>query len=125
MVERRLEAISAKGDPLETIKKGVGGQRVPLGGDRGPPEGEGVSEPYPPARRTQPSAVRAPEVGQHDALEGARPCRACLRPAPELDGWQVRAHHRHRTGAFKIGMMNLGYNIRRLLQLERMAAAPA
>src|ERR1700740_2562362 len=26
---------------------------------------------------------------------------------------------------FKIGMMNLGYNIRRLFQLERMAAAPA
>jgi transposase, IS5 family len=26
---------------------------------------------------------------------------------------------------FKIGMMNLGYNIRRLVQLERMAASPA
>jgi IS5 family transposase len=26
---------------------------------------------------------------------------------------------------FKIGMMNLGYNIRRLVQLERMAAASA
>jgi transposase, IS5 family len=26
---------------------------------------------------------------------------------------------------FKIGMMNLGYNIRRLMQLERLAAAPA
>jgi len=26
---------------------------------------------------------------------------------------------------FKIGMMNLGYTIRRLVQLERMAAAPA
>jgi transposase, IS5 family len=26
---------------------------------------------------------------------------------------------------FKIGMMNLGYNIRRLVQLKRMAAAPA
>ena len=26
---------------------------------------------------------------------------------------------------FKIGMMNLGYNIRRLVQLERMAAVPA
>jgi IS5 family transposase len=26
---------------------------------------------------------------------------------------------------FKIGMMNLGYNISRLVQLERMAAAPA
>ena len=25
---------------------------------------------------------------------------------------------------FKIGMMNLGYNIRRLVQLKRMAAAP-
>ena len=27
--------------------------------------------------------------------------------------------------SFKIGMMNLGYNIRRLVQLERMAPAPA
>ena len=26
---------------------------------------------------------------------------------------------------FKIGMMNHGYNIRRLVQLERMAPAPA
>ena len=26
---------------------------------------------------------------------------------------------------FKIGMMNLGYNIRRLVQLERLAAVPA
>jgi hypothetical protein len=26
---------------------------------------------------------------------------------------------------FKIGMMNLGYNIRRPVQLERMAPAPA
>jgi hypothetical protein len=26
---------------------------------------------------------------------------------------------------FKIGMMNLGYNIRRLVQLERVAVAPA
>ena len=26
---------------------------------------------------------------------------------------------------FKIGMVNLGYNISRLVQLERMAAAPA
>jgi hypothetical protein len=26
---------------------------------------------------------------------------------------------------FKTGMMNLGYNIRRLVQIERAAAAPA
>jgi hypothetical protein len=30
----------------------LGGQRLPLGGDRGKPEGEGLAEPYPPARRT-------------------------------------------------------------------------
>jgi hypothetical protein len=35
---------------------------------------------YPPTRRTQPSAVREPEVGEHDVLEGARPCRAGVEP---------------------------------------------
>src|SRR6516165_11461699 len=83
---------------LQHRQGGLGGQRLPLGANRSPPEGEGLSEPYPPARRTQPPAVRAPEVGQHDALEGACPCRACLRPAAELDGRQDRAHHRHRAG---------------------------
>jgi hypothetical protein len=52
--------------------------RLPLGADRSPPEGEGVAEPHPPARRTQPSAVRASEVSEHDALEGARPCRVTV-----------------------------------------------
>ena len=66
--------------------------------DRGEPEGEGLAEPYPPARCTQSSAVRAPEVGEHDALEGARPCRARIRPAAELDGRQDCAHHWHRAG---------------------------
>src|SRR5262245_31242318 len=82
---------------LQHRQRGVGGQRLPLGPDRGEPEGEGLAEPYPPARRTQSSAVRAPEVGEHDALEGARPCRARIRPAAELDGRQDRAHHRHRA----------------------------
>jgi len=66
--------------------------------DRGGPEGEGLTEPYPPARRTQSSADRAPEVGEHDALEGARPCRARIRPPAERDGRQNRTHHRHRAG---------------------------
>src|SRR5437016_9349817 len=74
------------------------GRTAPLGPDRGGPEGEGLAEPYPPARRTQSTAVRAPEVGEHNALEGARPCRACIRPPAELDGRQDRAHHRHRAG---------------------------
>src|SRR6516225_8984393 len=82
---------------LQHRQRGVGGQRLPLGADRGEPEGEGLAEPYPPARCTQSSAVRAPEVGEHDALEGARRCRARIRPAAELDGRQDRAHHRHRA----------------------------
>ena len=83
---------------LQHRQGGLGGQRLPLGADRGGPEGEGLAEPYPPARRTRSSAVRAPEVGEHDALEGTRPCRARIRPAAELDGRQDRAHHRHRAG---------------------------
>jgi hypothetical protein len=65
-----------------------------------------------------PSAFTAPEVGQHDALESARPCRACLRPAAELDRRQDRAQRCIARASFKIGMMNLGYNIPRLVQLE-------
>src|ERR1700716_4306648 len=38
------------------------------------------------------------DASEHDALEGARPCRACIRPPAELDGRQDRAHHRHRAG---------------------------
>src|SRR5262249_61018539 len=59
---------------LQHRQWGMGGQRLPLGPDRVEPEGEGLAEPYPSARRSQSSAVRAPEVGEHDALEGARPC---------------------------------------------------
>src|SRR6266850_8031723 len=83
---------------LPTWRWSLDGQRLPLGADRGGPKGEGLAEPYPPARRTQSSAVRAPEVGEHDALEGARPCRARIRPPAELDGRKDRAHHRHRAG---------------------------
>src|SRR6266404_8670085 len=83
---------------LQHWQGGLGGQRLPLGADRGMPESEGLAEPYPPARRTRSTAVRAPEVGEHDALEGTRPCRARIRPAAELDGRQDRAHHRHRAG---------------------------
>ena len=83
---------------LQYRQGGVGGQRLPIVGERGALAGEGLAEPYPPACRSQSSAVRAPGVGEHDALEGARPCRACIRPPAELDGRQDRAHHRHRAG---------------------------
>src|SRR2546429_3460806 len=74
---------------LQYRQGGLGGQRLPLGADRGGPEGEGLAEPYPPARRTPLSAVRAPEVGEHDALEGARPCRACI-SATSRARWAAR-----------------------------------
>src|SRR2546429_7932494 len=98
----------------------------PLGADRGRPESEGLAEPYPPARRTRSTAVRGPEVGVHDALEGTRPCRARIRPQQQssMGGKIVRTIGIARA-RFKIGMMNLGYNIRRLVQLERMTPAPA
>src|SRR5436309_3421372 len=83
---------------LQHWQGGLGGQRLPLGADRGRPESEGLAEPYPPARRTKSSAVGAPEVGEHDALEGTRACRARIRPPAELNGRQDRAHHRHRAG---------------------------
>jgi hypothetical protein len=38
-------------DLSNTGKGGVGGQRLPLGADRGGPEGEGLAEPYPRAAR--------------------------------------------------------------------------
>src|SRR5262249_14324593 len=64
-----------------------------------------------------PSAFTAPEVGQHAALESARPCRAYLRPASELDRRQDRAQRCNARPTFKIGMINLGYHIPRLPQL--------
>jgi len=83
---------------LSNTGKGIWADSAYLGADRGGPEGEGLAKPYPPACRTQSSAVRAPEVGEHDALEGPRSRRACIRPAAELDGRQDRAHHRHCAG---------------------------
>src|SRR5439155_507219 len=43
-------------------------QECPEGQGRALDE-EGLAEPYPPSRRTKSSAVGAPEVGEHDALE--------------------------------------------------------
>ena len=108
---------------LSNTGKGLGGQRLPLGPDRGGPESEGLAEPYPPARRAPPSAASAPEVGEQHALEDAVPSMSSA--TAELDGRQDRAHIGIVRARFKIGMMNLGYNIRRLVQLEWMAAAPA
>jgi Transposase domain (DUF772)/Transposase DDE domain len=110
---------------LQHRQGGLGGQRLPLGADRGGPEGEGLAEPYTPARRAQSSAVRAPEIGQHDPLEGARPCRARIRPPAEFDGRQDRAHHRHRAGEVQDRNDESRLQHPPAGQLKRVAAAPA
>ena len=104
---------------------GVGRQRLSLGRDRGKLEGEGPEEPHPSARRAQSSAV--------GAQKAANTTRSRVRARVE----HVFGHQENSMGGkivrtigiararFKIGMMNLGYNMRRLVQLERVAAAPA
>jgi len=88
------------------------------------PEGEGLAEPYPPARRSQLSAVRAQKSANTTLSEGARPVEHAIRPS-RTDGRQDRPHHRHRAIEVQDRNDEPRYNIRRLVQLERMAAAPA
>ena len=89
-------------------------------------EGEGAEEPHPSARSAQSPALA-------ERQEAANTTRSRVRARVE----HVFGHQENSMGRkivrtigmararFKIGMMNLGYNIRRLVQLERMAAAPA
>ena len=53
----------------------------------------------------------------------ARSYRACVRGAAERAGRSDRAHDWHGAARAKIGLQNLAYNIRRLVTLERLAAA--
>src|SRR5262249_28148511 len=148
-VERRLEAISAKGDPLETIKKIVrwedyDSQKLEDLLDLSN-TGNGVWAD---------SAYRSDQIEANLKAKGLQSCihRRAARNHPLSERQKsanttlskVRARVEHVFGhqqnsmdgkivrtigiaraRFKIGMMNLGYNIRRLVQLERMAPAPA
>ena len=64
----------------------VGGQRLPLGGDRGGAEGEGVAEPDPSQGPPQQAAERARETRQQDPFVGSGPRRACLRSPEQRHG---------------------------------------
>src|SRR5262245_66253618 len=72
-IRARQSEAGRRARSLQHWQGGVGGQRLPLGADRGPPEGEGVEEPYPAARSRTPCDVRAPEVGEHEGREEAWP----------------------------------------------------
>jgi IS5 family transposase len=98
----------------------VGRQRLPFGRDRGQARSQGPEEPHPSARSAQSPAVA--EAG------AANTVRSKVRARVEhVFGHQESSMGRKivRTigmarARFKIGMMNLGYNMRRLVQLERM-----
>ena len=102
----------------------VGGQRLPLGGDRGVAEGEGVAEPDPSQGPPQQAAERA------RGSKATRPVRrfgsaSSMSSGPRATTWAgtlVRSVGLVRAKA-RIGLKNLAYNMRRLVQLERLAAA--
>ena len=74
-------------------------------------------------RRGETTAIGGEGGGQPHEEQGTRPHRACIRRAGEHSGRGLRAYDRHRPGKAKIGLANLVYNIRRLITLERIAAA--
>jgi hypothetical protein len=55
--------------------------------------------------------------------QGSGPHRARVRCSTDLAGWPDRADDRYRAGESRIGLQNVAYKIRRLVTLERMAAA--
>ena len=112
-------------DVLDLSNTGKGSGRLPLGADRGGPDGEGLAEPYPPARRTRSTAVRRQKSANTTRSKVRARVEHVFRQQQSLMGGKIVRTIGIARARFKIGMMNLGYNIRRLVQLERMAAAPA
>ena len=106
----------------------MGGQRLSVGGDRGEAEGKGPEEPDPPQGASQQAAERAGEAGQQDPFEGAGARTFWFAEhvfgaqSNDMGGTLVRSIGLVRARA-RIGLKNLAYNMRRLVQLERLAAA--
>src|SRR5262249_54548927 len=76
-----------------------------------------------PTWEPQPSAIGSKTVCEPPEQQGAGSRRTHVRGSAKLSGTSDRADGRHRAGKAKIGLQNLAYNIRRLVRLERMAAA--
>ena len=78
----RIHRKGRRNKPLSEREK----QRLPLGGDRGVAEGEGVAEPDPSQGPPQQAAERAREARQQDPFVGSGPRRACLRGPEQRHG---------------------------------------
>ncbi len=87
-------------------------------------EGEGPEEPDPPQGPSQQAAERAGEAGQQDPLAspGAAVEHVFGAQSNDMGGPLVRSIGLVRARA-RIGLKNLAYNMRRLVQLEGLAAA--
>jgi transposase, IS5 family len=103
---------------LQHRQGGVGGQRLGQ-------KAKGLqSRIHRRAARNRPLSARQKSANTTRAKVRARVGHVSGQQQSSMGGKIVRTVGIVR-GRFKIGMMNLGYNIRRLVQLERMAAVPA
>src|SRR6266550_2476065 len=97
--EKRLAALSAKGDPLEAIDRLVPWrQRLSLGRDRGDAQGAGLQEPHPCPRSAQSSTLEGERGGEPEEESGSRSRRARVRGSGDFIGWPDRSDDRHRQG---------------------------
>ena len=101
----------------------VGGQRLPLGGDRGVAEGEGLrSRIHRKGRRNKPLSEREKQGNKTRSSVRVRVEHVFGAQSNDMGGTLVRSVGLVRAKA-RIGLKNLAYNMRRLVQLERLAAA--
>jgi IS5 family transposase len=99
----------------------VRGQRVSFGGDRGEAWLARLAQPDSSSREPQSSAIAGAGEREPPEEPSSSPHRARVRCSAELAGWPD--HGGIARPKAKIGLQNLAYNIRRLVTLERMAAA--
>ena len=103
----------------------MGGQRLSVGGDRGEAEGKGPEEPDPHRKgyRNKPLSEREKRGNTTRSKVRARVEHVFGAQSNDMGGTLVRSIGMVRARA-RIGLKNLAYNMRRLVQLERLATAP-
>ena len=100
----------------------VCGRTALTGGDRGVTEGEVVAEPDRKGRRNKPLSEREKQGNKTRSSVRVRVEHVFGAQSNDMGGTLVRSVGLVRAKA-RIGLKNLAYNMRRLVQLERLAAA--
>ena len=103
---------------------GVGGQRLSVGGDRGEAKEKGLkSRIHRKGYRNKPLSEREKRGNTTRSKVRARVEHVFGAQSNDMGGTLVRSIGMVRARA-RIGLKNLAYNMRRLVQLERLATAP-